>query len=159
MNLRNIVYLLLVVLITPSCQKNDLSKIPQIDLLYCGPSDGKDYVRVNVDTAVLQFSLSDGDADLGNKPGSGKYDIYIRDFRFDTGYQGYYFPEIDGEIKDPNKGLSGTCTFSFIPPTLLPRTDSFHIINGDTTHFEVYIMDVAGNKSNHIITGNVVMRM
>ncbi len=114
---------------------------------------------MNYDTCFLVFSVKDGDADLGvdvtNK--QGKFDIYVKDFRFDTGFAGYFFPEIDSKIKDPSKGLNGTVTFEFTPYILLPRTDSFHLVNGDTTHFEVYIRDQAGHESNHITTSQVVM--
>ena len=153
MNVRNVVYLLLLLLITASCKENRLSKIPRIELMAFGP----DAVQVNYDTATLQFRLQDGDADLGNSLNSGKYDIYVKDFRFDTGYAGYFFPQLDKSILDPNKGIEGTCRFYFTPYILLPRTDSIHMAEGDTTYFEVYIVDKAGNESNHIITSKVRM--
>ncbi len=153
MKVRYILYLLAVTIVGASCQKNNMSKIPQITLKSFGPPS----VEVNKDTAFLVFSLQDGDADLGHDPRSGTYDIFIKDFRYDTGYAGYFFPEISDEVKDPNKGLKGTCTFMFAPFVLTPRLDSIHIATGDTTHFEVYIMDLAGNTSNHIITNSVIM--
>jgi len=136
-----------------SCEKTSLSKIPQIKLEGFGPE-----IRVvGKDTTTLFFSLQDGDADLGVDIKSGQFDIFINDKRFDTGFTGFYFPEISNEIKDPKKGLTGSCYFFFTPDLLLPRTDSVHLALGDTTHFEVYIVDMAGNKSNHITTGNVYM--
>lgn len=136
-----------------ACVKNSMSKIPQIILEGFGP----EIRTVGKDTTTLAFSLTDGDADLGVTIEPGSYDIFINDKRFDTGFTGYYFPTISNEVKDPQKGLKGTCYFFFTPDLLLPRLDSVHLKDGDTTHFELYIVDRAGNKSNHITTGNVYM--
>ena len=138
-----------------SCEKNTMSKIPQIGFI-------KMYlpvIRINRDVDSLIFNFQDGDADLGLKDQNGHdYDIYIKDFRFDTGYVGYFFPsDIDPEIEDPKKGVMGRCAFAFTPDILMTRTDSIHMKNGDTTHFEVYIVDRAGNHSNHIITSEIIM--
>ena len=101
MNIRSVVYLLLLSVVVFSCNKtNDVSKIPQISLLYFGAGDGTDSMVVNIDTAFLQFSLVDGDADIGNDPNGTQNDIFIKDFRFDTGYVGYHFPAIDQSIED-----------------------------------------------------------
>jgi hypothetical protein len=153
MIVRYVISILLVSVILASCQKNEVSKIPQIGLTYFGP----ERIRINQDTGFMQLSLTDGDADLGNIDPGYYYDIYIKDFRYDTGYAGYYFPTIDPAIKDPTKGLTGSCLFMFTPPVLSPRPDSIHTVNGDTTHFEVYIKDKAGHESNHIITPYIIL--
>lgn len=152
MIVRNVLFLLLATLLLAACQKNDLSKIPRIGLTYFGP----EIMRVNTDTVRMQFSVEDGDADLGVSKNSSYFDIYIKDFRFDTGYVGYYFPEFDENLKDATKGLKGKCVFEFTTSILYPRSDSAHMLS-DTTHFEVYIRDKAGNESNHFVTGNVIM--
>lgn len=154
MKIRYLFYMLLVSLAFASCQKNTVSKIPQISLLYFGP----DSIILNIDTAYLQFSIVDGDADLGNDPNGSQKDIYIKDFRFDTGYAGYFFPAIDQTIEDPKKGIEGKCLFLFTPDILTSRTDSAHIKYGDTTHFAFYIVDRAGHHSDTIITKNIIMR-
>ena len=152
---RKFVFLFSIVLLFSACQKNNVSNVPYIALSYFG----KDIIRVSTDTVYLEFSFTDGDADLGNDTGSHKYDIYIKDFRFDTGFAGYYFPEIDKSIIEPKKGISGLCLFEFYAPTLLSlRPDSIHANYGDTTHFEFYIMDRAGHTSNHITTSMLIMR-
>ncbi len=143
-----------VLFVIASCEKNNVSNTPAISLQYFGP----EFVKMSLDTVFLQFSFTDGNADLGNDSTSKKYDIYIKDFRYDTGFVGYYFPSIDKSIEDAKKGLSGTCLFEFFAPQILnARTDSVHTKFGDTTHFEFYIMDRAGNTSNHITTGTVIM--
>ncbi len=159
MKVRYLFFLLFISVTIFSCQKsNNVSKIPHIALLYFGSGEGTDSIRLNFDTAFLQFSIVDGDADLGNDPNGSQKDIYIKDFRYDTGFAGYFFPAIDQSIEDPKKGIQGTCTFEFTPDILTSRSDSLHMATGDTTHFEVYIMDRAGHQSNHIVTGPIIMR-
>ena len=158
MKIRYAAFIVLVVIFS-ACQKNTVSKIPSISLLHFGP----DSIRVNIDTPLLIFHLIDGNADLGNDPNATappvKYDIYIKDFRYDTGFVGYFFPAIDKTIEVPKKGIEGTCYFEFIGVSgITPRADSLHTATGDTTHFEVYIMDRAGDTSNHIITPSIIVR-
>src|SRR4051812_35726975 len=101
MKIRYLFYFLFASVVFAACTKtNDVSKIPQISLMYFGP----DSMIINIDTPMLQFSLTDGDADLGNDPNGDLRDIYIKDFRYDTGFVGYFFPSIDVSIEDPKKG-------------------------------------------------------
>jgi hypothetical protein len=141
-----------------ACQKNDLPKLPNISLNYFGSNLGYNYVGLTKDTLYLVFSFTDGDADFGNDPNGTKYDIYIKDARFDTGYVGYFFPDIDKSIEDPNKGIAGQCTMIFYAPKLLnARPDSIHANFADTTRFEIYVTDRDGNKSNHIVTDPIYL--
>ena len=158
MKIRYPVYILLVSLAFASCGKNNVSNIPQISLMYFGTRTSTDSFIYKADTPFLQFSLADGDADLGNGQPGPPYDIYIKDFRFDTGYVGYFFPTIDKSIENAKKGIQGMCTFLFTEYILTPRPDSIHVATGDTTHFELYMVDRAGHHSNHITTRNIIMR-
>lgn len=168
MNLKNIIYyiystkkthifllLCLYLFFSLSCQKNTVSNVPYISLKYFGPN----IFKISTDTLLMEFAFTDGDADLGNDTNKAKYDIYIKDFRFDTGFVGYYFPEINKTIEDPKKGISGLCLFIFYSPNILNlRPDSNHVKFGDTTRFEFYIKDRAGNTSNHINTPVIIMK-
>lgn len=140
-----------------SCQKNDLSKIPQINLEgFAGDS----VIAGSTDTVSIYISFTDGDADLGVDPNNtqGYYDIYLEDSRYDTGYVGYFFPSIDGSAENPNKGISGTITFKQPAALLQPRQDSIHLKYGDTLHYQIYIADRARHKSNIISTPNFIIR-
>lgn len=155
MSVRHLLVLLISMTLVTSCEKNEVSKIPQIGFLQLTPQ----VIKAGRDTAFLQFSIRDGDADLGVKPGANKYDIYIKDLRFDSSdFIGYLFPGIDPGIKDPAKGITGICTFLLIPQLLYARTDSPRHYFFDTARFEVYIVDRAGNNSNRIVTDGLVMR-
>ncbi len=158
MKIRYVFYLSLIAVAVFSCQKSsDVSKIPQIGLIYFGSTQGADSIIQNIDTGLLQFSIVDGDADLGNSATGTQKDIYIKDSRYDTGYVGYFFPTIDQSIEDPKKGIQGICTFVFTPDMLSMRYDSLHKA-GDTVSLELYIVDRAGHQSNHIVTGKIYIR-
>lgn len=135
-----------------SCQKNTVSKIPHIWLKAFGP----DSIRVNYDTAVIEFTFTDGDADLANDTSSS---VYVKDKRYDSlGFVRYDFPAIDPSIEDAKKGIKGTGQVLLLLPPPTPRADSFHQVMGDTTSFEMYITDRARHESNHIITGDLIIR-
>lgn len=147
-----IAFLLSAVLFLPSCQKNTISKIPQIGLMEFTPGP----IKVNIDTFFIKFSIVDGDGDIGNDNAS---QIWLKDSRFDSaGFQPTPFPPIVPNPEDPAKGLQGTCTFYPIPQPV-PRSDSIHqTLNGDTLYYEVYITDRAGHESNHITTRTFIVK-
>lgn len=136
-----------------SCEKNTMSKIPQISLKHAGP----DSMYANVDTAYIVFGFADGDADLGNDANTSA--VYVKDKRFDSaGFIKYDFPDIDPNIEDPKKGITGTGYVILMSPPVVPRSDTLHMTFGDTTSFEMYITDRAGNESNHITTNQIIVR-
>ena len=144
--------LLLMVSLLASCEKNKVSKIPHISLMSFTPNDS---MVVNIDTALVIFKFTDGNADIGNDTVSA---IWIKDSRYDSaGFQKYSFPNIDATIEDPKKGLTGTVYF-FPDPQPVPRGDSIHLATGDTLHYEFYITDRARNESNHLITHHLIIR-
>jgi len=150
MRIRPVLLLFLGAILLAACEKSNLPKVPSIGLLYAGP----DSMKVNVDDYVIQFSIVDGDADIGDNQESV---IYLKDSRFDTGFARCQFPPIDPEALDPDKGLEGQCFF--IPfPGPEPRLDSLHMATGDTLTYEFYIKDNAGNESNHLETGRIIVR-
>ena len=149
--MRYIAAFLLMGLLFCGCAKNSVSKIPQISLNVFLPMDS---MRVNLDTVLLDFNLTDGDGDIGNNSASG---IYYLDSRYPGGgFLRADFPAIDPSIEDPKKGLQGSCLFYPIPqPT--PRTDTLHPTR-DTFHYEFYVTDRAGHESNHVITHDLIIK-
>ncbi|GAA4459328.1 hypothetical protein GCM10023093_00110 [Nemorincola caseinilytica] len=132
-----------------------MSKIPEI----VAQGVSNDQVRVlSQDTCVFFFSFQDGDADLGNDPAGQYRDVYIKDLRDDKNqFVGYLLPEINEALIDPSKGLKGTAQFYFTIDILNPRIDSPTHDMTDTVSFEMYMMDKAGNASNHIFTPKLYM--
>lgn len=133
-----------------ACEKNKVSKVPNITLIAASNE-----IKTNVDTMAIQFKIIDGDADLGND--SLLSGVYWKDSRYDSaGFTRADFPYITPSLEDPNKGIEAICTFFPVPqPT--PRLDSMHIFSGDTMTYELYVQDRAGNKSNHITTPTIII--
>lgn len=150
--LSSIGLVLIAALTLASCEKNTTSKIPQISLIAFLPDT---MMRVNVDTAFIEFSLVDGDADIGDDTASG---IFLKDSRFESlGFLRTDFPYIDPGTEDPNKGMQGTVLFIPVPQPV-PRSDSVHFNTGDTLTYEMYVTDRAGHTSNHITTHAMIIR-
>lgn len=129
------------------CSKNDMPKEPLIKFRTLNWYPNPDVSR---DSIILVFEFQDGDADLDAT--GKKASIFVRDARFDsTGFTGYAFPEFDSSIKDPKKGLTGTCDF-YIDRSMpgVPNQP------GDSAKFELYIVDDAGHPSNRITTNSIL---
>ena len=151
MKISGIAFLLFLAIAFVACDKNTVSKIPHISLIAFAPRDS---MIANIDTCKIEFSLVDGDGDIGNDTVSV---IHLKDSRYESaGFVKTPFPAIDPSIEDPKKGLQGTCLFSPVPPPV-PR-DSIHAVTGDTLSYELYITDRAGHESNHIITHSFIVR-
>jgi hypothetical protein len=102
---------------------------------------------------ALNFNFSDGNGDLGNSVGSGKYDIYTKDSRNDS-FSNYYFPKALTSVIVPNQAVSGQCTLNLEAAFMLLRDTR---LTGDTLRYEVYIKDRAGNESNHFTTPDIYL--
>lgn len=146
-----------VIVSATSCKKKNarFPPVPAINFLRMTPDSIKS--MSSEDTVRISFHFTDGDADLGNDPNSGKKDIFVIDTRFPDDTFGYYFPPIPDQFKDPEKGLEGDCDF-YIPAALLPglRDTTIHKLR-DTTAFNIFIKDVAGNASNLITTSRLLI--
>ncbi len=150
MKFRYAVFFILIALAFASCQKNTASKIPQISLQYFGRLDGSDTINKKKDTCLLRFSITDGDADLGNPQPGPPYDIYLINMSLDSGStQPIFFPVFDQAIENPKTGIQGVCNVYFYPgvqPTIDTKPGS------DTVYFKVYIQDRAGHHSDTVTT-------
>jgi hypothetical protein len=155
-NIRITLFLLLIVVGFSACDKEAVSKIPNISLASINPSDPP-IVRAFVDSVFITFRFTDGDADIARTPSDTMSAIYIKDSRNDsTGFEKISFPSIDVAIEDPKKGIQGTCTFWL--DNLAPRSDSIHTRFGDTLFYIFYITDRAGNRSDTIVTPQIIVR-
>src|SRR5690606_25893980 len=149
----NYMTLALMMLLFSCSKENKMSKIPSIEYIGMSPFS----VRANDPDQSLNigFSFQDGAADLGNYPNPDQMDIYIKDLRNDSVFT-FYFPDLDPEYLDDKKGVSGQSVVYMPVYNLSLRGDSTHLMS-DTTAFELYILDKAGNKSNVITTDSLVL--
>ena len=105
----------------------------------------------DADSLSLFINFEDGDGDLGDTT-TGMSNIFIKDLKTNIidAYQMDPIPS-SGSVPD----ISGTIEVK-LGPNLIGRC----LLPGistplDTTRYEVYIKDRAGNESNKIITGDV----
>ena len=150
MNTGHLFIALLAITCFAACNKKVVVKEPSISFTSATP-------QLNVgDSAVIEFTISDEDADLGNDT-QGISGIYCKDTRYDSlGFVRFEFPAIDSALEDPNKGLEIHCEFVPIPyPT--PRLDTLHTKYGDTLTYQIYVEDRAGHKSNIITTTQIII--
>jgi hypothetical protein len=130
-----------------SCTAEDehpFSDVPEIELV--GLSH--DTVVEFVDDLVLSIRYQDGDGNLGFVEPS-KYAVFVRDLRLDE-FDGFYIgplAPLDSEI-----AIQGVLHIEF--PNLFVFGNRDH----ETTAFEIKFVDRAGNESNLVQTGNVVVR-
>lgn len=101
------------------------------------------------ESLLLRFAFVDGDGDLVVKRTSGKRDIYLKDSR-DTAYDlSFYLPAETIEYANAKTGVSGTCDIQ-IPAAFLELRPNR--LKRDTLIYEYYLVDKAGNESNHLKT-------
>lgn len=148
----------LLVLVTAifSCKKKSaISKIPVIGLVNMQP----DHIKLTnaEDTLYLLFNIADGDADLGNV---GSPDVYMIDSRaadtmnVNTDTVKLNFPDIPEKALNPDKGAEGQLLVPLWSGNLHMRDDQR---DKDTLTYEIYIVDKAGNKSNHVTTPTIYL--
>lgn len=100
----------------------------------------------------INFSFSDGNGDLGNKPSSGNYDIYTKDSRNDSSDVNYFFPQDLPNNVEAGQEVSGVCNLGLLGAFVLLRPDR---PDRDTVRYEIYIKDRAGNESNRFTTPDI----
>ena len=99
-------------------------------------------------TVTLYFE--DGDGDIGY----GLYNLYLKDSR-DSSIVKMMIPTVPAEYA-PEKGLKGFITFDYLAALLTMRPDTAHL-HTDTLHWEIYMLDKAGNRSNTVNTDPLIL--
>lgn len=137
-----------VIVVLAACNKDKFTTEPQIKYKSLSPNICSSTVLNPQSPEIprLTISVTDSEGDLGIT-GSDTARIYIRNLLTNS-IDSFDFPDLNATSKPNFKGDVEVNLFnalecrSFGPPR--PRTD--------TTYFEVYIKDFAGNKSNVIKT-------
>ncbi|MEZ5015983.1 MAG: hypothetical protein R2800_02955 [Flavipsychrobacter sp.] len=140
-----------------ACKKTPkYSSVPRIN--YRGITTNTVTSGSSADFVQISFNYTDGEGDFGYDQQGSNYDIYFLDRRFkDTAdFSGLYLPNNfrkEIQSRDLENGISGIITFQLDANRFLVKRPNRP--NGDTTSFEVYIKDLAGNESNRITTDEV----
>lgn len=137
-----------------SCQKSSgVSNIPHIVFTAMQP----DSIKSGVDTVVIEFSIVDGDADIGATTTNTVSAIYFEDSRYDTGFFKNPFPIVDPSVELSSKGLQGFCYF-YPYPQPRTRTDTVHKKYGDTLTYRIFVTDRANHHSDTITTPRLIIK-
>jgi hypothetical protein len=114
------------------------SIIPVIEFV----SINQDTFKAFEDSVVIQINYSDGDGNLGNIDADVN-SVFVRDNRL-TKYDEYYLKP----LAPPNSSIPISGSLNVQLPPLFHLTPT----PVESTRFEVYLIDRAGNKSNVIVT-------
>jgi hypothetical protein len=134
-----------------SKKQSGFAKEPHIE--YRGISTRRIQAGSSKDTLFISFRFRDGDADLGNDATSGNYDIFLTDERDGMLYT-FFFPRISDDVRNPERGMEGECTFFLLGAFITLRPDHPDL---DTVRYSLYIRDRAGNQSNTVYTEDVYL--
>jgi len=161
--MKRILFLLTIaVIVWASCSKKPYNYYPIEPQIYY-KSVQPNLIDFNDTTAAVQvtFTFNDGDGDLGTDETTSTNAIYFKDSRdtsaADTTF-GYPFPYISSDKRPKNGSLEGNVVVT-LNRAYFSVLDSLHLaLRGDTLHYNIYIKDNAGHKSNVITTDPIYIK-
>lgn len=146
--MRRISFALFSLFLLAACEKNTVDlggsdKAPEIIFQSMTPLE----VHSGRDSVFLSFSFFDGDGDLGANTNSPS--VFLVDSRDSTTYQ-YFLPAVNEFIRKQPKGYEGVIRVNILAAALV--LDS---LLPDNLHYEVHVVDAAGNASNSFTTPTI----
>lgn len=147
-------YLSIVVVITlalVACKKDKFTTAPQIKYKSIKPDvvTGGGIIGAG-STPVLTFEVTDAEGDLSFVDGQDSAWIYVKNLLANT-RDSFKFPDLTGvTTKNFKFDVDVTLSNNVLKGGPRPRPKT------DTLYFEVYVTDIAKNKSNVIVTGDPV---
>lgn len=141
---------ILLILVLPFLQNcetstNDLSfdTTPAIKIL----NVDKDSLVQFLDSLIIQIEYEDGDGDLGTSDPDIN-SIFVKDVRLENADE-YYLPPLAPE--EARVSITGTIDLVLQPTFLLGNGDQ------EQTKYSIYWLDRAGNQSNLVETGDILI--
>ncbi|MEP7197802.1 MAG: hypothetical protein ABI851_14885 [Saprospiraceae bacterium] len=137
-----------ILIVLVSCHKNadepPFSTIPEIKL----KSLSHDSILEFEDVLTISISYKDGDGDLGFEE-PDDYAVFIRDARLNN-YDGFYL----GPVAPPGAviAVQGNLKLEF------PSLFVFGNRTTERTRFFIYMIDRKGNKSNELVSPDVIIK-
>jgi hypothetical protein len=143
--------LVTLVLLAACTKNNDRDAKPKIRLEGVSPSR---IVQGSADTVLIALHIEDGDADLYND--NQTQWIYVKDTaRFPQSDPTTYLPPaVPDVLMNPANGFSGLYTIK-LPGAFLTIEDTS--LMEETMAYEIFIKDKAGNESNRVYTGKIIL--
>jgi hypothetical protein len=155
--------LLSLIALFASCVKKPGSYPPEPQIYYLSTRPNLVNFKDTSSGVKIELKFTDGDGDIGRDPKQETQSIYLRDSRdtstsVDYTFQ-YPFPFIDENMRPKDGGLEGFITVS-LGRQYFSVSDSLHLALGkDTMHWDIYIKDEAGHKSNVISTDPIYIEL
>lgn len=158
-NHANFLLIVLVLMIPLSCVIAPDYPVEPV-LTYNGVSKNTIFQGVsNTDSLYISANFTDGDGDLGDE-NENKFNIFLIDNRTGNLQDKFITPYVPPA--GASNGISGelqilvytTCCFF---PDNIPPCESPPQYPTDTISYDIYIVDRAGNESNHITTEQIVI--
>lgn len=138
--------LLIPALLLCACKKEGaevLPKEPSIELISCGPSTVVEFEQ----PVILRFSYKDGDGDLG-RPDPDDHALWVKDSRLAEADGYHIIPLTPPDAEIP---IEGELEVELAPLFLLGNGEQ------EIMTYEFYVVDVAGNRSNTIVTPSITV--
>lgn len=116
---------------------------------------------LNGDSVLIRLTFTDGDGNIGYPASDPTPDIFVIDSRTGIIQDRLKMPEVPEE--GTGNGINGELTLRifntccFFPKNIPPCTVT-NMYPTDTLHYEIYIEDRAGNRSNTISTPMMILR-
>ena len=142
--MKNLIYILVVVLLF-SCQKDEvISDTPSIEFKNISPVTAQEYT----DDIIITISYSDANGDLGeNNPDI--YNLFVKDSRNDIEYK-FRIPQ----LAPNNNSIAIEGNFNItINGTGITDTS----LSSQQVNYDIYVTDRAGNSSNSVSTSSITI--
>lgn len=140
--MRLIILILIIVFAFSACEKDKFTTAPQISFKKFQPNQGNNLgSTANQPYLVFEITDSEGDLDVDSSK------IYIRN-TLTNKMDSFNFPALGSTAVKNFKGDVQVGLFSVMGGRDLPSTQRPYV---DTIGFEVYVTDLAKNKSNVIL--------
>ena len=149
--MRYILFVALIVLALAACKKDKFTTAPQISYKSIKPNTVAGNIPITGQTLpVLTLHVTDAEGDLSFVAGSDSAWIFVKNL-LTSARDSFQFPDMTGVTKS---------NFKFDLDVPLNTSNLMHGTPGlhktDTLYFEVYITDIAKNKSNVLTTPDPV---
>jgi len=145
--MKQTIFLLFILLILASCTRTSPDPAFPPEPVIRALSISHDTLVQFVDQLVINIEYEDGNADLGNADADVN-SIFVKDSRLAEAEEYYLAP-----LAPDNANVSITGTFD------LKLSATFLLGNGteENVTYDIYIVDRAGNQSNTISTGELLV--
>jgi hypothetical protein len=146
-----------------SCVKKPGSYPPEPQIYYQTMTPNVVNLKDTAAGVLIELKFTDGDGDIGRDQSQAVQSVFLRDSR-DTSTSVDYtfthpFPFIGDDMRPEDGGLEGFITLK-LGKGYFNISDSLHAALGkDTLHWDIYIKDEAGHKSNVVSTGPIYIEL